>query len=127
MATTWTTPDALVSKCVDTTGTGSAPTAATDGISLTNLGSKNGFTVIYESTASTFAACTLLAYLYASELSSGAGAWVRAPDLDLSVQALTAQGFTGFRVVSPRGRIAYVPSGSGQSGIIWITGSASQY
>jgi len=127
--TTWSfpTPDGLTSKAVDTTGTGSAPTLATDGLGLSSIGMRNGFTVIYESTGSAFTACSLQAYIYSANANSGAGLWVRVPDLDLTVQALTAQGFVGFRVTAPRDRIAFVPSGCGQPGNIWLLGTAVMF
>jgi hypothetical protein len=122
--TTWTSPDGLTSKAVDTTGTGSAPSAATDGIDLSAIGMRNGFTVVYESTGAAFTACSLQAYVRSAVANSGAGLWVRVPDLDLTVQALTAQGFVGFRVTAPRDRIAFIPNGCAQPGIVWILGTA---
>ena len=96
----------------------------TDGFGLSGLGTKNGLIVFYESISSAFTPGTLNAYLYEQELSNRAGAWVRVSALDLSVQALTAQVFivrTGLR-----GRIAFVPSGTGRPGVVWILGSASR-
>jgi hypothetical protein len=125
--TTWSSPVAaqLLVKGVDTTGTGSAPTLATDGFPLSILAVNNGITVFYESTAAAFTACSLQCYLFLPQGAAGAGLWSRAPDLDLTVQALTSQAFTGFRVASPRNRIAFVPSGCGQPGNIWINGTAA--
>jgi hypothetical protein len=118
--TTWTTLSTISAKAVDTTGTGSAPTLATDGLNLVVLGRSNGFTVAYESTGEAFTACTPAAYLYIPNAGAGVGLWMRANDLDLTVLAQTSQAFTGFHVTLPRGRIAYVPSGCGEAGIVWI-------
>lgn len=124
---TWTAPATLTAKGVMSTGTETAPSNATDGLDLSSIGgTQGGFSVVYESTASAFTACSLRAYLYTAEANAGAGLWSRAPDLDLSVQALTSQAFTGMRVVANRGRIAYAPSGCGQAGIVWITATASR-
>ena len=51
------------------------------------------------------------------------GNWLRLPDLDLTVQALTSQAFPN--IVAPAGkpRIAFVPSGIGTvSGTIYVLG-----
>jgi hypothetical protein len=126
--TTWTTLSNVTAKAVDTTGTGSAPTLATDGFNLAPLGRSNGFTVAYESTTgSAFTACTMAVYIYVPNAASGVGLWMRANDLDLPVLAQTSQVFAGFRVFVPRGRIAFVPLGCGQAGIVWILGTAESF
>lgn len=126
--TTWSTLSNITSKAVDTTGTGSAPTLATDGLNLAALGRSNGFAIAYESTTgSAFTACTLVVFLYIPNAASGVGLWMRANDLDLTVLAQTSQAFAGFRVFSPRGRIAFVPLGCGQAGIVWILGTAASF
>lgn len=127
MATTWTTLDALTAKAVDTTGTGSAPSLVTDGLDLSGIGSKNGFTVVYESTGSVFTSGALQAYLYCANAASGSGLWARAPGMDLTVQALSSQAFVGTSIIVPIGRIAFVPVGTAQPGIVWVLGTASQY
>jgi len=121
--TTWSYPKALTSKLVESTGTGSAPTLATDGFPLGQLQANNGLAVVYESTGTAFTACSLQAYVYLPE-SAVSTHWIRVPALDLSVQALVAQAFQGLSVVSPRNRVAWVPSGCAQPGIVWITGTA---
>jgi hypothetical protein len=105
----------VIATC--STGTESAPTLATQGISLANLA---GF-VVHAETAGTMTAGGLLkAYLYNAET----GSWISAPDLDLTVQALAKQSFSGFTVTAPAGRIAYVPSGVGVAVTIYIVGTA---
>lgn len=108
MATTWSTLSGRSVKAVCTTGTESAPTLATEGMSLDGVG---GFSVHLEGdvTRTITTAGTLQAYLYEDVT----GIWNRAPDLDLTpgVTGVRGCGFIGFTVPSARGRIAYLPSG----------------
>jgi hypothetical protein len=60
----------------------------------------------------------LKAYIYNPFL----GRYAETPDLDLTVAALPYQGFTGFTVPADWGYIAYVPSGTGQAGSIFLVG-----
>ena len=92
-----------VATCTATTE--SAPTLATEGRPLDGL---KGLTVIATSTGAMTAGGTFQAYLYHPE-----AGWVRAPDLDLTAQALTAQAWAGFAVTVPSGRIDYKPTGTG--------------
>lgn len=107
-ACTWSTLTSTTYKVVCTTGNESAPTLESEGAPL---GYFRGFNVTAEAdSGQTFTAApggTLQAYLWVD----AAQAWVRVPDLDLSIGAASVrrQAFMGFQVVSPRGRIAYVP------------------
>jgi hypothetical protein len=125
---TWTyTSSPPTSKLVDTTGTGVAPSSSANGFPLSALTTATAVKISYESTAPgdggmiPFTACSLLGYAYTPEASSGAGMWIRSPDLDLTVKAISAQAWA-LQVVGTRDRIAYIPSGCGQPGIIWISG-----
>lgn len=93
-----------------TTTTEAAPTLVTEGLSL---GGKKGMTVVVESSGTMTAGGTFQAYLWTPSAASGAGAWVRAPDLDLTAQALAKQAWPGFVVSVAQGRIDYRPSGTG--------------
>ena len=116
MAITWTEPTNVSAKGVADTGTEAAPSAATDGLELSDI---LGFAVHAES-GSAFAGGTLEAYLF----NDATGGWNRSPDLDLVVDAsLSKQGFSGFEVSSPNGRIAYVPNGIAAGLTIYINGS----
>jgi len=102
-----------------TTGTESAPSGlglptAPVGLELTGL---EGFNVYVEA-GGTMSTGTFQAYL----LNPATGNWLRAPALDLTAQALTAQAFSGFSVFGGTGRIAYVPNGIGQAVTIYIVG-----
>lgn len=97
------------------TGSESAPAGASAGLSL---GYISGFTVHAETAGTMTAGGILQAYLYNPESAS----WVRAPDLDLVVQALAKQAFAGFQVTGRNGRIAFVPSGVGVAVTIYIVG-----
>lgn len=104
-------------KAVCSTGSEAAPVAATDGLSLEGLG---GFAVHVEA-ESAIGGGTLQAYLFNQE----SGNWNRASaDLDLVVTTgLLRQGFAGFRVPSPAGRIAYVPSGLNVAVAVYLNGT----
>lgn len=115
--TTWSNgSSARVSIATCTTGTESAPTLATQGLELANV---SGFSVVAETAGTMTAGGVLQAYLYNPESSS----WSRSPDLDLVVQALAKQAFSGFQVTSYAGRLAYVPSGVGVAVTIYIVGT----
>jgi hypothetical protein len=100
-----------------TTGTESAPSGTSSilGLELTGL---EGFTVYAEAGGAMTAGGFLQAYLQ----NPASGNWVRAPDLDLTAQALSSQAFAGFTVNGGSGRIAYVPSGIGLAVTIYIVG-----
>jgi hypothetical protein len=109
---TWSSTGNSSAKIVCTSGNESAPTLATEGLSLTAGGiALKGLGLTAEAdTGQTFTATpsgTLQAYLY----DDVAAAWVRVPDLDVSVTAtsLRRQGWQGFTVLAARGRIAFVP------------------
>jgi hypothetical protein len=112
--TTWTQPGTYYSLLTESTGTGSAPSAATDGLSLVGV---TTVSVYAETTASTFTAGSLLCYLY-----DPIGAvWLRAPDLDLTVGAYNT-AFIGINIKANGGRIAYIPSGLGQANVVRVFG-----
>jgi len=121
--TVWSTPGGPypAAKAACATGSEPAPLLATDGLSLGNL--KGGFSVIVESddgTTNLTAGGKLLAYAY-----HPLTGWVRVPDLDLTVKdATTARSWSGFQVVAPIGRIAFVPNGLGAATAVnvYITG-----
>jgi hypothetical protein len=116
MAIVWTEPTSVSAKGVADTGTEAAPTALTDGLELSDV---LGFAIHVES-GSAFAGGTLDAYL----LNQVTGSWNRSPDLDIIVDAsLSKQGFAGFEVSSPNGRVAYVPNGIAAGLTIYINGS----
>lgn len=108
-----------VSKVVATTGTESAPAAATDGLNLYGI---TGFSVTIEAAGAMTAGGLLLAYVRHPV----SGVWARAPDLDLVVSALTNQAFPGFVVTSDMGRVAFVPSGVGQGATIYVAGTTTR-
>lgn len=125
MATTWSNPEAYISQAVCTTGTESAPTLATQGLTLKFL---TGFEVYLsaDSTKTLSGAGTLQAFRYSNFL----GRWARAPEFDIVITGALATGITGARdatfkaggygvgisVVSSRDSIAYVPNGVTVSG-----------
>jgi hypothetical protein len=94
-------------KTVCTTGTEQAPTLASEGISLDGVGAC-GVKLEADADKTLSGSGDLLAYLY----DDITGRWGRCPGLDLTsvVSGLRQEAFTGFQVISPRGRIAYVPS-----------------
>lgn len=117
---TWSSIDAYSAKVVCTTGTESAPTLVTEGVSLNML----AFTLAAEADASqTITSGSWAAYLWIES----AGGWARAPDLDVTVgvSGLRRLAWPGFRVFGRRGRIAYVPSsvvvssGSNTLYVVW--------
>jgi hypothetical protein len=118
--TTWSTgSSARVSVATCSTGSESAPTLATHGLAL---GQVSSFTVVAETAGTMTAGGVLQAYYYNPESAS----WVRAPDMDLIVQALAKQAFPGFQVTSNVGRgerIAFIPSGVGVAVTVYIVGS----
>lgn len=128
-ATTWTTPSTRVSLCTDTTGTATAPSASTDGLSLVGLATVQ--VCVEPAVGSSLTAGSLYAYLW-NPSSSGpdggfSGFWGRAPDLDLTVAASTAAGygscFLGINVKGNGARIAYIPYGLGAiTTKTWILG-----
>ena len=105
----------VVATC--TTGTESAPTLATEGLKLQNL---TGIVAFASAASAMTAGGQLQAYVY----NLASGSWVRAPDLDLTVQALTGQAWPGFVVTVPTGRIDYRPSGTGQATTIVLQGAS---
>lgn len=104
-----------VATCTSTTE--SAPTLATEGRPLDGL---KGLTVIVTAPGAMTAGGTFQAYLYHQ-----VAGWVRAPDLDLTAQALAGQAWPGFVVTVPAGRIDFKPTGTGaQTTTIYMVGSA---
>lgn len=91
-------------KSVCTATTEAAPTLVTEGLSLSGL-----YAVAVVATASSAwtAGGTLYAYLWSPQ----AGAWVRAPDFDLSVPATTGNAWPAIYVpVNQGSRIDYKPN-----------------
>ena len=138
---TWTGLDPLTRTGTFTTGTEVCTGfGATDGFSLSGV---SGFSVLVSSTGYTgfdaglwpdgslhvgdalnaFTACTLQACGCSIAAGCAAGQWVRASDADLSLEAVAAKLFEGFRVTNRRDRIAWVPSGCGQPSVELITGT----
>lgn len=97
--------------------TEAAPTAATDGISLSDL---DGLSVEAEAVTAMTAGGRYLAYLY----NPTTGNWAPVSDgsLDLTASAVTQQSWPGFTVTVPHGRIAWVPSGIGVASDLYICG-----
>lgn len=116
--TTWTTPATKVSLCTETTGTGSAPSASTDGLSLTGLRTVQ---VCVEPSTGSLTAGTLQAYLW-NPSSGASGAWFRAPDLDLTVATAAGNCFIGINFQASGSRIAYVPTGLGVANKTYLLG-----
>ncbi len=119
MSTTWTTTG-QTAKAVCTTGNESAPSAATEGLALysTQTFSRlKGFSVsaAADSGQTLSGSGSLQAYIYDDQ----AAAWVRVPDLDLSVTVSGGryQGWMGYEVMAGRvnARIAFVPVSVGLS------------
>lgn len=106
-----------------TTGTESTLTqSSTEGLSLDSaFFSKpvTGLAVHVETAGTMTAGGFLQAYLQ----NPITGQWNRAPDLDVSVSALARQSFLGLRVVSSKGRLAYLPSGVGLASVIYLVPS----
>lgn len=106
-----------------TTGTESTLTASSSegmGLDGTFFGKLVSGIAVHAETAGTMTAGgSLQAYLQ----NPATGAWNRAPDLDLTTQALARQAWLGLKVVSSKGRIAYLPSGVGLAVTIYLVGS----
>jgi hypothetical protein len=113
MTTTYSLTDRRSVKAACTTGTEAAPTLATEGMSLDQVG---GFVVHAQAAGAMTAGGKLKAYLWNVK----AARWNPAPDLDLTVAALQFQGFVGFAVPSAQGRAAYLPSGVGVAVDVYI-------
>jgi hypothetical protein len=116
--TTWSKVGNYVSLCTETTGTGDAPTLVTQGLGLLGLKTVQ---VCVEPSASTLTNGTLLAYLW-NPSSSTAGAWYRAPGLDLTSATAAGSCFVGINFQASGSRIAYVPSGLAVANKIYILG-----
>jgi hypothetical protein len=87
-----------------------------------NLASVRGFNLCVETVtdAGPFLAGTLQAYV----LNPVSGNWARNPSLDVTLTAgLYRQCFAGWQVPSPIGRIAFLPSGTGQPSSIYLIGT----
>lgn len=110
MATTWSSTGARSAKVVCSSGTGDAPTLATDGVNLAGVGGL-AIQVSADSNRTLSGAGTLQCYVYDPDT---LGVWVRVPDLDQTITVPTAtyrgQSFLGIYVPSPRGRVAWVPA-----------------
>jgi hypothetical protein len=107
-----------------TTGTESTLTqsSTTEGLSLdsTFFGKAVYGIAVHAETAGTMTAGgTLQAWLQ----NPSTGQWNRAPDLDLTVQALARQSWLGLRTVAPRGRLAYLPNGVGLAVTVYLVSS----
>lgn len=110
---TWTQLDNLAAKVVCGDGDEVAPAAATDGLALDPgiaFGNKpKGLSVVAAADATrTITSGTLKAYVYSAD----AAAWVRVPELDLTVSEAGNRyvSWSGFTVTVPAGRIAWIPS-----------------
>jgi len=90
----------------DTGASQSAPTAATDGLSLDGIGAVS---VILGTASNATAGGTLQAYVYNPE----SGNWNRVPDLDLTAIASTKQSWPAIYVPVSRGRVTWIPNGLG--------------
>lgn len=112
---TWSQPGTAYSLLTETTGTGDAPSAATDGLALAGITTVSVYAL--KSGADELHAGSLLAYLY----DPVGAAWSRAPDLDLTTIA-AACSFVGINFRANGGRIAYVPSGLGHGNYVRIFG-----
>lgn len=113
--TTWTKPAQNWSLCTEDTGTGTAPSAVTDGIMLADFATVQ---VCVSPSSGSLTAGSLLAYLW----NPGTRAWYRAPDLDLSVAAGTGNCFIGINFRVSGAKLAYVPSGLGVASVTYIVG-----
>lgn len=121
VATTTTTAGTAlpnVTIAASTTGTESAPSGASVGLDLTNIG---GVLVMLKTTSAATAGGTLQAYVYNNEVA----AWYRVADLDLTATATTLQSWPALYVPVSRGRITWVPSGIGSvSPTVYMIGMA---
>lgn len=117
--------------------TGSAPTLATEGLSLKGLTSVTVILETHTPASQTLSgAGTLEAYIWDSfdgsannTGSTASGAWSRCKDFDLTVtlSGVPRQAFESFKVVGPRaGRVIWVPVGvtvsAGTQVRTWILG-----
>lgn len=110
MAMTWSFVGNRSVKVVCTTGTETFGQGATDGLPLPGVGAFEVFAQC--DVGQTFTATpggVLQAWLY----NDVAALWGRCPDLDQTISApsVRVQGFVGYTVVTPRGKVAYSPSG----------------
>lgn len=104
---------------VFTTGTESAPTNEdTVGIRLDGL---KGVVVMVETGSAMTAGGLFLAYIR----NPVSGYWERVADgsLDLTVSAVTKQGWPGLFIPVDDGRITWVPSGIGVAGTLYLVGA----
>jgi hypothetical protein len=88
-----------------------------DAVGLDLAGLK-GFAVFVEAGAAMTAGGKLVAY----SLNPATMAYAPVPELDVTVAALVREGFAGFSLASDFGRIAYVPSGTGQASSVYLVG-----
>lgn len=121
--TTWTDvhrgmpADVHCVKGAFTTTTEAAPTAATDGFSLSDV---DGLSLEAEGASTLTAGGKYIAYIYNPTTS----AWAPVSDgsLDLTAAAVPKQAWSGFTVTVPYSRIAWVPSGVGVASDLYICG-----
>ena len=99
-----TTPTVAIATA--SSGSESAPTLATEGLSLDGL---SGVTVMLKTASNATAGGTLQCYVWNPE----ALAWYRVPDLDLTAIAATTQSWPGIWIPVSRGRVTWVPNGIG--------------
>ena len=122
-ACTFTEGAAKSSVATCTTGTeAAAPSGAEDGLGLEGwfFGKPTTGIAVFAETAGTMTAGgTLQAWL----LNPATSVWQRAPDLDLTTQALANQGWIGLKIVASRGRVAFKPSGTGLATTIYLVPS----
>lgn len=122
MAITWTVDDDRVfAEAVCGATTESAPTAVTEGLALATL---QGVTVTAQAASAFTAGGTLDCYIWNADADTPA--WYRASQFDLVLEAVTKQAWAAFHVEVQKGRIAWVPTGSGQNATIYIVGSRLQ-
>ena len=111
-ACTWTALSTYAAQNVCADGDEVAPSAATEGLALTETaffkGARGLSVVAAADSGQTITSGTLKAYVYSVE----AAAWARVPELDLTVSEAGNRfdSWSGMSVTVPRGRIAYVPS-----------------
>lgn len=118
MATTWAaTSPSPGAKATYSTGSESAPTLVTEGMSLVDV---TAFGVHIEAGSAFGSSASLVAYLW----NDVSGVWNRAPELDLTpTSGATATAFSGFEVPSGRGRIAYAQSSGVAGAVLYINAS----
>lgn len=103
--TTWVNNNRTAVITADS-GTETMVSSTTAGLDLTNL---QGVSVMLKTSSNATAGGTLQAYL----LNVETGVWNRAPDLDLTAIASSAQTWPGLWVPVARGRLYYNPNGIG--------------